>query len=148
MQGSAALLHGSLKMARGRGGAAPKLNTQPPRILFETEPAILVIFDGEPRFRAVEGAKIERALNTPFLVLRVPGSNACYLDGGTSWFRAADPKGPWAKSDQVPLEALQVALRDLKEGGVSENEVKQAAESAEKRTPKILVATDYSDYKP
>jgi hypothetical protein len=129
------------RMAKGRE-ETPKLNTEPPKILFEAEPAILVLFDGEPRFRAVEGSKIERALNTPFLVLRVLAANAYYLNGGTSWFRAADPKGPWTIADKVPPEAVQIALRDLKEGGVSESEVKQASQSAEKRVPKILVATE------
>jgi hypothetical protein len=109
----------STKMARAREQAPPKLNTEPPKILFVTEPAILIIFDGEPRFRAVEGAKLERALNTPFLVLRVPGNGECYLNGGTTWFRADDPKGPWTKADHVPNAAIQIAQRDLKDGGVS-----------------------------
>jgi hypothetical protein len=131
----------STRIVRGRE-ETPKLNTDPPKILFETEPAILVLFDGDPRFRAVEGSKLERALNTPFLVLRVPAANTYYLNGGTSWFRASDPKGPWMIADKVPPEAVQIAQRDLKEGGVSDTEVKQANQSAEKRVPKILVATE------
>jgi hypothetical protein len=71
----------STKVA-GRHEGPPKLNTDPPKIIFETEPAILLVFDGEPRFRTVEGSKLERALNTPFLVLRVPAKGACYLSGG------------------------------------------------------------------
>jgi hypothetical protein len=134
----------STKIA-GRHEGTPKLNTEPPKIIFETEPAILVVFDGEPRFRAVEGSKLERALNTPFLVLRVPAKGACYLSGGTSWFRAADPKGPWSKADSVPPEAAQIAQRDLKDGGVSESETRQASESADKRVPKILVATESTE---
>jgi hypothetical protein len=131
----------STKTARGREEAPPKLNTEPPKILFETEPAILVLFDGEPRFRAVEGTKLERALNTPFLVLRVRGG-ACYLNGGTTWFRAEDPKGPWTKAEDVPTEAVQISLRDLKEGGVSDSELKEGSQSADKRVPKIIMATE------
>ncbi|HSP93938.1 MAG TPA: hypothetical protein VLU06_05255, partial [Thermoanaerobaculia bacterium] len=132
----------STKMARGREEAPPKLSTDPPKILFETEPAILVLFDGEPRFRAVEGSKLERAQNTPFLVLRAPGG-ACYLNGGTTWFHADGPKGPWTKAENVPTEAVQIALRDLKDGGVPDSEVKQAAsQPADKRVPKIIVATE------
>jgi hypothetical protein len=130
------------KMARGHEEAPPKLNTEPPKILFEMEPAILVVFDGEPRFRAVDGSKLERALNSPFLVLRAPGNGTCYLNGGTTWFRADDPKGPWTKTENVPTEAVQIALRDLKDGGVSDSELKQASQSEEKRVPKILVATE------
>ena len=130
------------RMAGKPGQTPPKLNTDPPRIVFETEPAILVIFDGEPRFHAVEGSRLERALNTPFLVLKDPSANEYYLDGGTEWFRAASPTGPWEKADKTPPEALEIASRDLEDAGVSESDVKEAKQSADKRVPKILVATD------
>ena len=132
----------SAKMARYRDEAPPKLNNDPPKILFESVPAILVVYDGEPRFHAVEGSRLERALNTPFLVLR-DSKGACYLSGGTTWFRADDPKGPWSKAESVPTEAVQIAQRDLKEGGVADSDIKQAAsEATDKRVPKILVATE------
>ena len=131
----------SVKMAKFGDAPPAKLNNDPPRIVFETEPAILIVYDGEPRFQAVQGTKLERALNTPFLVLRA-SSGACYLNGGTMWFSAQDPMGPWAKTDNVPFEAVQIAQRDLKDGGVSDSDVKKAAtEVTDKRVPKILVAT-------
>jgi hypothetical protein len=133
------------RMARGREEGAPKLNTEPPKIVFETEPAILVIFDGEPRFRTVEGSKLERALNTPFLVLHDPGGNEYYLNGGTTWFRAASPAGPWTKTDKAPAEAVQIVKRDLKEGGVADSEVEEARQTADKRVPRILVATEATE---
>jgi len=131
-----------VRLGSAREEPAPRLNNDPPRILFETDPAILVIFDGEPRFRAVDGFRLERALNTPFLVLRDPGSSSFYLSGGTSWFRASDPKGPWTRNDDVPSDALEIARRDLKDAGVPESDVEEAKRSAEKRVPKILVATE------
>ena len=131
----------SAKMAKGAGEAPPRLNTEPPKILFVTEPAVLVLFDGEPRFGAVDGTQLERALNTPFLVLRSSGG-ACYLNGGTTWFRADDPKGPWTKAQSVPTEAVEISLADLKDGGVSDGEIKEAAKEADKRVPKIIVATE------
>lgn len=125
-----------------REQAPPKLNTDPPRILFETEPAILISFDGEPRFRVAEGSRLERALNTPFLVLHDPVGGAYYLNGGTTWFRAPGPKGPWTGTDAAPAEAIQIARRDLHDAGVADSEVEQAKRSAAKRAPKIVVATD------
>src|SRR5512135_1107233 len=109
------------RLAARRDETPPRLGTDPPKIVFETEPAVLVVFDGAPRFRAVEGTTLERALNTPFLVLRDPASNACYLDGGTMWFRAPDAEGPWSKAD---------------------DEVAKATKDADTRVPKILVATE------
>jgi len=116
----------SAKLAARREETNPKLGTNPPRILFASEPAILVVFDGEPRFRAVEGSFLERALNTPFLVLHDPVAHAYYLDGGTVWFRAAEVSGPWAKADVTPPEALRIARSDRKEGGINEAEVEKA----------------------
>jgi hypothetical protein len=130
------------RVARERDATPPRLNTDPPKIVFETEPAILLLFDGEPRFRAVEGTRLERALNTPFLVLHDPSANEYYLSGGTTWFRASSVEGPWAKTDKVPPEAVQIASKDLKDGGVSQSDVDQAKQTADKRVPKILVATE------
>jgi hypothetical protein len=132
----------SVKLAAQHEAGVPKLNTDPPKIVVETEPAILIVFDGEPRFRLAEGSKLERALNTPFLVLHDPARNVCYLNGGTMWFSAPQPTGPWAKEDRVPSDAVQIATRDLKEAGVASSEVDQAKQTADKRVPKILVATE------
>ena len=130
------------KLAARRNEAPPKLGTDPPKILFETEPAVLVVFDGAPRFRAVEGSFLERALNTPFLVLRDPVAGSYYLDGGTAWFRATDPAGPWARAGVVPPEAIRIARADRKDAGVAEADVEKAKTTADARVPKILMATE------
>lgn len=130
------------KMAAFRDAAPPKLGTAPPRILFEAEPAVLVVFDGAPRFRAVEGTTLERALNTPFLVLHDPTSGAYWLDGGTMWFRAPDAEGSWIKDDGVPRDAVRMARRDLEDAGIADDEVEKAAQAKQTRIPKILVATE------
>ncbi len=132
----------SARMAPLREGEPAKLGTSPPKILFETEPAILVLFDGEPRFRTVEGTGLERALNTPFLVLREPSGSAFYLDGGTVWFRAPEAAGPWSKADHVPQEATGIARQDRNEAGIPEKDVDEAKKTAGSRLPKILVATE------
>ena len=137
------VLAGARFAARG-SGAPPKLGTDPPRILFETEPAVLVVFDGAPRFKAVEGSFLERVINTPFLVLHDPVANAYYLDGGTAWFRATETAGPWEKAGVVPPEAVRIARRDRQEAGVAEAEVEveKAKASADARVPKILTTTE------
>jgi len=135
------VLAGAKLAARG-DEAPPKLGTEPPRILFETRPAVLVLFDGAPRFRAVEGSFLERAVNTPFLVLHDGVAHAYYLDGGTAWFRAPDAAGPWEKADVPPPEAIRIANRDLEDAGIAPGEVTKAAASGDRRAPKIIVATE------
>jgi hypothetical protein len=130
------------RFAARRAEAPPKLGTDPPKILFETGPAVLVVFDGPPRFKAVESSSLERAQNSPFLVLHDPVANAYYLDGGTTWFRAADASGPWAKAAVVPPEALQIARRDRQDAGIAEADVEKARASADASVPKILTTTE------
>jgi hypothetical protein len=125
-----------------RRDEARTLGTDAPRIVFESVPAILVVYDGEPRFHAVEGSFLERALNTPFLVLRDPVANGYYLDGGTVWFRAPAALGPWGKADMAPPEALRIARADRKEAGIREADVEQAKAGAGTALPKILTATE------
>lgn len=132
----------SARLAAVRDAAPPKLGTAPPKILYVTEPAVLVVFDGAPRFRDVDGTSLERALNTPFLVLHDPTANAYYLDGGTMWFRAPDPSGPWVRSADVPRDALQIARRDLESAGVADGDVERAGRDVDARVPKIVVATE------
>ena len=65
-----------------------------------------VVYDGEPRFKAIEGTPLAFAVNTPFSVVRDAGSYwAC--DQGV-WYVASTPKGPWAVSDRRPPDIDQV----------------------------------------
>ena len=65
-----------------------------------------VQYDGEPRFKHIEGTKIDYATNTASAVFRVDGAYYACEDG--VWYAAPDPDGPWAVSDQRPegIEAL------------------------------------------
>ncbi|HSN57597.1 MAG TPA: hypothetical protein VLT32_23205 [Candidatus Sulfomarinibacteraceae bacterium] len=76
----------------------------PPEILYEQEPAVLVRYDGEPRLEPFDGpggAKLERVVNTPFLVVR--DGRTCWLSGGGElWYSAPDPMGPWTPASRVP----------------------------------------------
>jgi len=99
---------------RRRGGALP-LRNDPPRILFSTVPAILVVIDGPPVYRAIEGTSLERVLNTRPLLLRdVSGSHYLHLFDG--WMKAPSFEGPWAVLEDSPAE-LGKALRRLAQSG-------------------------------
>ena len=132
----------AVRLAGRPADGAPKLNNEPPRVLFETEPAILLTYDGAPRFRSVEGSSLERAMNTPFLVLHDSAGGAYYLSGGTSWFRAPDAGGPWSPARDVPPEAIRIAQADLRDAGVATSDVEKARKAAPRSVAKILVATE------
>jgi hypothetical protein len=48
---------------------AENLNTAPPKIFYREKPTTLVLIDGEPKEKYDEDMKIDRVMNTPFLIV-------------------------------------------------------------------------------
>ncbi len=117
----------------------------PPEIIFMTKPAILVLFDGNPSFKAIDQSGIQRAVNTPFLVLQDPTGKLFYLYGGKTWFRTNDVlKGSWSSTQETPAEIIkfQKELQDKGSGGAPKQSLTKQDESKEKQViPQIIVRT-------
>lgn len=81
-----------------------KVNLDPPPIYYSDQPAILLMFMGEPSFKPVEGADgLMFAVNTNWDLLLDISSSTYYLLNGESWMQTADPvKGPWVKAEKLP----------------------------------------------
>ena len=91
-------------------GAA--LKNDPPRIIFTTVPAVLILVDGEPVYHNVEGTTFRRVMNTPALLAYDPAASVFYLDGQTCWMTAAKLDGPWTTAASAPagLNSLRAQL--------------------------------------
>ena len=74
----------------------------PPVILSSQTPAILVIFDGEPKFAPIQGTGLLFAINTNWDVFQEEGKPATYLLNEDTWLQAPQPAGPWAPADKLP----------------------------------------------
>lgn len=61
--------------------AGANYNNEPPKILFAKVPSVLVLIDGQPILRNVEGFPVKRVVNTPFVLLFDPADNKYYLTG-------------------------------------------------------------------
>ena len=72
------------------------LDFTPPRMVFSTDPAVLLVFDGAPIERPVPSTELRRVVNTPMLVLFDPATQRYYLSGGKFWYSAPAATGPWA----------------------------------------------------
>ncbi len=114
------------------------LKNDPPRILYEQEPAVLVRYDGEPKLEAFDGPggkQLERVINTPFLVVR--DGSTCWLSGGGElWYSASAPMGPWAPASRVPSEISQL---------VDPDEETDNAIDTEGPPPKIVTVTESAE---
>ncbi len=74
----------------------------PPVILYSETPAILVIFDGEPKFASIQGTGLLFAVNTNWNVFQEEGKPTCYLLETDAWLQAPKSTGPWEPVTELP----------------------------------------------
>jgi len=79
------------------------INMNPPKILFSSKPAILVIFLGPPRFKPVVkgGTNLMFAINTNWDLFYDETTKFFYLLNGDSWL-CAPANGAWTATHQLP----------------------------------------------
>ena len=99
-----------------RGGAAKPqaVKNDPPRVIFSTAPALLVLVDGKPVLRQVEGTSLslQRVVNTWALILVDQKGAKHYLRAAGRWFEAGTLDGPWAVAVRPPA-ALDAAMQSV-----------------------------------
>lgn len=99
-------LSSSLVSAQVERHSLEQLKNDPPMIVFREQLAVLLLYDGPPRFSDVENSSYERAINTPFLVVRDTRTGTAYLSSGALWYAAADPLGPWRPIADPPSDLV------------------------------------------
>ncbi len=98
-------LTASLAEAAAEQRSADSLNTTPPAIIFSSSPAALLLYDGQPLLQKVENSQLQRAVNTPMLVLFDAKEKTYYLNGGPLWYSAASALGPWtSQKGKIPAD--------------------------------------------
>lgn len=65
-----------------------------------------VTYDGTPTFKAIEGTKLEFAVNTSFSVIKLESRYYCCHQA--VWYVAGTPQGPWQVADKVPEEMYTI----------------------------------------
>lgn len=120
-----------------------KINTDPPHIIFEKQPAVLISLDGEPRMKPVENSDLMRIINTPFTILLKQKENTYYLfaDKGT-WYKTQDIKGKWEITTKVPSEIEKLAPEPEDTEEIAEEKPpEEETSSAPGPDPKVIVVT-------
>ena len=100
LEGSFAVAPQQLRASAGR------LNNAPPKIIFDTKPAILVCLDGPPAYRPVAGTRLQRVINTRLLLLKDPAGQ-CYLHVLDGYMKAPSLGGPWTVAAKPPSGAAE-----------------------------------------
>jgi hypothetical protein len=76
-----------------------------PAVFATTEPAELLLTDGEPRYKAIAGTKLMQVVNTDSPLFFHNSEQQHYFLVAGRWFRAAALNGPWtAASADLPAD--------------------------------------------
>lgn len=82
-----------------------EVSLDPPPIFHSKRPAILVMFDGDPRFKPVTNSPLMFAINSNWDVFVDPATATSYLLFGESWIKTRDLRnGPWEPARKLPAE--------------------------------------------
>ena len=80
-----------------------------PTVFISTEPAELILTQGEPTFSPIPGTRLMRVANTEAVVFLNSGDRKYYLLTAGRWFRAAGLNGPWSKaSTDLPRDFARI----------------------------------------
>jgi hypothetical protein len=95
-------------------GQSAGLKNDPPRIIVSQNTSVLILIDGEPVLKPVEGStKYTRVINTPALMLFDTSASRYYLDGGNLWMTSANLAGPWTQAANPPADLNAVKSQVL-----------------------------------
>lgn len=115
------------------------VNNTPPRIIYRTVPAILVLVDGPPAWTALSGTPgWRRVVNTRALILG-DGAGRLYLQAAGHWYDAGNIDGPWRAVAQ-PSPALLAAAEAARRGAAPDPLMPHDGK-APHRAPDIEVST-------
>jgi hypothetical protein len=102
------------------------VKNEPPQIIFNSSPSVLVLIDGKPALRPVAGSDLLRVINTRALILMDKTKGTYYLHLLGQWVQSNKIDGPWKAAASPPAsldkirdqlaEAGQVDLLDGEEG--------------------------------
>jgi hypothetical protein len=84
------------------------ISTEAPTILVSTQPAVLVMIDGQPLVGQIPSAKLDYIINTNWDILKQRGESRYYLLNQKQWLTSENLDGPWKAASKLPKEVKQV----------------------------------------
>src|SRR5262249_13952492 len=135
----------AVTQADRKGNAVP-LKNDPPNIYYRSTPAVLVLVDGEPAIRPVEGVSgVARVINTRALTPRAGGTFS--LPIADQWLTAGSPTGPWRLTASAPAPVQNIRDTIARDENQTQVDLMQDTSDdvkgvlAEGNSPEVIVST-------
>jgi hypothetical protein len=115
------------------------LSTEPPQVIYRTEPTTLILIDGDPVVKMDDKLKMERVLNTPFLMVKNPDDKKFYLYAGSLWYASPSIEKGWSAITALPstIKTLDTEIKKQDQ----ENQKKATEAAAPATSTAILIST-------
>lgn len=82
-----------------------------PSVFYSETPAEVIVFQGQPAYKAIPGTQLLYATNTASYVFRDAPTNQIYYLTAGRWFSASSLDGPWSfASSSLPTEFAKIPL--------------------------------------
>ena len=136
-------INASLAVTTAEGNSSKPVQVQntPPTIYFSQSPALLVLVDGDPALRAVQGSSLLRVINTQALIVLDQSSGTYYLRVNGGWVQAQKITGPWTVASNPPATLAPLLQQAVASGNVQLYEPPSPQGSASPISPAIFVST-------
>jgi hypothetical protein len=115
------------------------VSLDPPPILVSTQPAVLVMIDGQPLFMDVENTGLRKAINTNWDLFLDKESGRYYLRNDKVWLSAKTLDDAWSPTTKLPSDFRKLPATD---------QYKEIAEAAKAPQSSAVVPLVLIAYKP
>jgi hypothetical protein len=109
------------------------ISLDPPPILVSTQPAVLVIIDGEPVLFDIEKTELQKVVNTNWDLFFHKDNERYYLRKDKTWLSAKKLTDAWKSEKKLPKDFSRLPDTD------EYQEIKQTAKAPQKMSPVVLV---------
>jgi len=116
------------------------ISNKPPKVMFVTQPTMLVLIDGEPKLQNNKDLMLDVVVNTPFTIVK-NDDGRFYLYGAKHWYVSNSAAGPYDYTNgQVPEKIHNVESQIISKS--QNNGAKNSNTAADPNVvPNIIVST-------
>jgi hypothetical protein len=111
------------------------VKNDPPKVIIASKPSLLVLVDGLPQLRDLQGTKLQRVINTRSVILFETDKKLYYLRVQDWWLQAKQLEGPWEYAKKLPDD-----MKKAEEFLVSQNLAQNPDPEQAKQQPSLKEA--------
>jgi hypothetical protein len=104
------VLLAGLDLSTEENSLSKGLNTAPPKIIYDDQPSLLILIDGDPMLQRNKEWDLDAVVNSPHTIVK--DDKTFYLYGARHWYTAPAATGPYTYARKVPhkMEKVQKSV--------------------------------------